>query len=101
MPRGPAELARRTGAPLMPATLHYDGPELVITFHDPIPVGEGEQGVVAAMQAVADRFTDAMREHPVDWHMMQRVFVADLAAGRLGAGKPSDNAADTAADAGA
>lgn len=82
MPRGPAELARRTGAPLMPATLHYDGPELVITFHDPIPVGEGEDGIVAAMQAVADRFTDAMREHPVDWHMMQRVFVADLAASR-------------------
>ena len=30
------------------------------------------------MQAVADRFTDAFRAHPVDWHMMQRVFVADL-----------------------
>jgi phosphatidylinositol dimannoside acyltransferase len=82
MPRGPAELARRTGAPLMPATLHYDGPELVITFHDPIPVAEGEEGIVAAMQAVADLFTDALRAHPVDWHMMQRVFVADLAGGR-------------------
>lgn len=82
MPRGPAELARRTGAPLMPATLHYDGPELVITFHDPIPVAEGEEGIVSAMQAVADLFTDALRAHPVDWHMMQRVFVADLAGGR-------------------
>lgn len=82
MPRGPAELARRTGAPLMPATLHYDGPELVITFHDPIPVAEGEDGIVSAMQAVADLFTDALRAHPVDWHMMQRVFVADLAGGR-------------------
>jgi KDO2-lipid IV(A) lauroyltransferase len=82
MPRGPAELARRTGAPLMPATLHYDGPELVVTFHDPIPVGEGEQGVADAMQAVADRFTAAMREHPADWHMMQRVFLADLAGRR-------------------
>ena len=82
MPRGPAELARRTGAPLMPATLHYDGPELVITFHDPIPVAEGEEGIVSTMQAVADLFTDALRTHPVDWHMMQRVFVADLAGGR-------------------
>jgi phosphatidylinositol dimannoside acyltransferase len=27
---------------------------------------------------VADRFTDALRAHPADWHMMQRVFVADL-----------------------
>jgi KDO2-lipid IV(A) lauroyltransferase len=78
MPRGPAELARRTGAPLIPATLHYDGPDLVVTFHDPVPHAEGEEGIVAMMQAVADRFTDAFRAHPVDWHMMQRVFVADL-----------------------
>ena len=78
MPRGPAELARRTGAPLVPATLHYEGPELVITFHDRVPVGEGEAGTRAAMQAVADTFSEALREHAVDWHMMQRVFVEDL-----------------------
>jgi lauroyl/myristoyl acyltransferase len=77
MPRGPAELARRTGAPLIPATLHYDGPDLVVTFHDTVPVAEGEAGVVVAMQEVADRFTAAMHDHAVDWHMMQRVFVAD------------------------
>ena len=85
MPRGPAELARRTGAPLIPATLHYEGPEMVITFHDPVPVAEGEEGIVAMMQAVADRFTDAFRAHPADWHMMQRVFVADLSAGSTAA----------------
>ncbi len=78
MPRGPAELARRTGAPLVPATLHYDGPDLVVTFHDPVAHVEGPDGVVTMMQAVADRFTDALREHTVDWHMMQRVFVGDL-----------------------
>jgi phosphatidylinositol dimannoside acyltransferase len=78
MPRGPAELARRTGAPLVPATLAYDGPELVVTFHPPVPHVAGEDGVVVMMQAVADRFTDALLAHPADWHMMQRVFVADL-----------------------
>jgi lauroyl/myristoyl acyltransferase len=78
MPRGPAELARRTGAPMVPATLHYDGPELVVTFHDTVPVGESEAGTAAAMQQVADRFSAAIRDHAVDWHMMQRVFVADL-----------------------
>ena len=77
MPRGPAELARRTGAPLIPATLAYDGPDLVITFHDPVPPAEGEQGLATMMQAVADCFTDGFRAHPQDWHMMQRVFVAD------------------------
>lgn len=78
MPRGPAELARRTGAPLVPATLAYDGPELVITFHEAVPVADGEEGVVTMMQAVADRFTEALCADPVDWHMMQRVFTADL-----------------------
>jgi KDO2-lipid IV(A) lauroyltransferase len=38
--------------------------------------------VVAAMQQVADRFTDGFRAHTADWHMMQRVFVADLDRGR-------------------
>jgi len=78
MPRGPAVLARRTGAPLVPATLHYDGPDLVLTFHPPVPAAEGEAGVVAMMQGVADRFTEGLREHPQDWHMMQKVFVDDL-----------------------
>lgn len=78
MPRGPAELARRTGAALIPATLAYDGPEMVITFHDPIPEVAGEDGAKVMMQAVADVFTEALRADPVDWHMMQRVFTADL-----------------------
>ena len=30
------------------------------------------------MQAVADRFSGEFRAHPTDWHMMQKVFVADL-----------------------
>jgi KDO2-lipid IV(A) lauroyltransferase len=82
MPRGPAELARRTGAPLIPATLAYDGPELVITFHDPVPAVDGEEGITTMMQSVADRFTEGFRAHPRDWHMMQRVFVADRGPAR-------------------
>ena len=78
MPRGPAELARRTGAPLIAATLAYDGPELVVSFHGPVPPAEGEEGLVTMMQAVADYFTEGLRAHPADWHMMQRVFIADL-----------------------
>jgi hypothetical protein len=29
------------------------------------------------MQQVADRFSEALRTDPVDWHMMQRVFVEE------------------------
>jgi len=74
MPRGPAVLARRTGAPLVPATLHYVGDEMTIHFHPPVPHADGDQGIVAMMQCVADAFTAGISEHPQDWHMMQRVF---------------------------
>jgi lauroyl/myristoyl acyltransferase len=82
MPRGPALLARRTGAALVPATLHYAGPEMVITLHPPVEHREGDEGLAAMMQDVADSFTRELRAHPEDWHMMQRVFTADLGAAR-------------------
>ena len=78
MPRGPAVLAQRTGAPLVPVTFHYDGDEMVLTFHAPVEHRAGDEGVAAMMQDVADAFTVAFREHPADWHMMQKVFSADL-----------------------
>ena len=80
MPRGPALLARSTGAPLIPVTLAYRGEDMEITFHEPIPHQDGDAGLVVMMQAVADRFTEGLVADPQDWHMMQRVFVADLDA---------------------
>jgi phosphatidylinositol dimannoside acyltransferase len=78
MPRGPALLARRTGSPLVPVTLHYDGPDMVIRFHPPVPHADGEDGIAAMMQGVADVFTSGLAEHPQDWHMLQRVFAEDV-----------------------
>jgi phosphatidylinositol dimannoside acyltransferase len=75
LPRGPAALAQQTGAPLMPVTLSYDGDHLVMHLHQPVPHQAGEAGVVAMTQALADVFTGAIREHPQDWHMMQKVFL--------------------------
>jgi phosphatidylinositol dimannoside acyltransferase len=82
MPRGPALLARRTGAPLIPVTLQYTAAELVIRFHEPVPHRDGDDGLLTMTQDVADVFTRGFREHPQDWHMMQRVFTADLDARR-------------------
>lgn len=79
MPRGPAVLAQRTGAALLPVTMSYDGPDLAITIHDPVPHVEGEDGVAAMMQQVADVFGEAFAAHPADWHMMQKVFVGGSA----------------------
>lgn len=72
MPAGPAALSVRTGAPLIPATLHYDGPDLVITFHDPI---DRTGGSAQMTQRCADAFALGIAEHPQDWHMLQRIFL--------------------------
>jgi KDO2-lipid IV(A) lauroyltransferase len=72
MPAGPAALSVRTGAPLIPATLHYDGPDLVITFHDPI---DRTGGPARMTQRCADAFALGIAEHPQDWHMLQRIFL--------------------------
>ncbi len=78
LPGGPAVLARMTGAPLVAATLSYAGPLLRIDFSDPVPVVRGKDGVRAMTQTVADAFSTGIRRTPQDWHMLQRVFVADL-----------------------
>jgi lauroyl/myristoyl acyltransferase len=93
LPRGPAMLARRTGAPLVPVTLHYVGKELVITFHPPVPHIQGPEGLAVMTQRVADTFTAALREHPQDWHMMQRVFVDEATPARPVGSAPSGPAA--------
>jgi phosphatidylinositol dimannoside acyltransferase len=89
MPAGPAALAMRTGAALVPVTLWYEGDEpdhtLVVWFQDeivPPPDVRGSARVIHMTQAVADRFSAGIAEHPQDWHMMQRLFLADLPADR-------------------
>jgi KDO2-lipid IV(A) lauroyltransferase len=77
MPAGPALLARMTGAPLVPLTMAYDGEDLHIALHDPVPVGRGRPGLEEATRQVADVFGCGIAAAPQDWHMMQRVFVED------------------------
>ena len=73
-PAGPAALALKTGAPLLPVTLWFEGEGWVVHVHDPVP-----HSTVAEMtQAVAERFESGIREHPEDWHMLQRLWLSDL-----------------------
>ena len=60
MPVGPAALSLKTGAPLIPATLHYDGADLVITFHDAV---EPDGGAAAMTQRCADAFAAGIAAH--------------------------------------
>lgn len=84
MPAGPAVLALRTGAPLIPMSTWYEGvpPDhgLVVRFEEPVPVPQGttKQKVQVMTQALADIFAERIAEHPTDWHMLQKLFRADL-----------------------
>ncbi|MFJ9517041.1 phosphatidylinositol mannoside acyltransferase [Kitasatospora sp. NPDC101801] len=81
MPAGPAALALRTGAALFPVTLWYDGPVMRAVIHPEVrPPAEGDQReqTLAMTQAMADIWADGIREHPEDWHMLQRFWLADL-----------------------
>lgn len=77
-PAGPAALAVRTGAALTPATLWATPGGWHIRMHEPIPVPDGPDKIKRMTQAVADVFEAGIREHPADWHMLQRLWVADL-----------------------
>ena len=83
---GPAALAGQTGAALMPVTLWYEGENWGAHVHQEIPVpetGTGQGKIAAMTQQLARVFEDGIARHPEDWHMLQKVFVADLDTGRL------------------
>jgi phosphatidylinositol dimannoside acyltransferase len=82
---GPAALAEQTGAALMPVTLWYEGENWGAHIHQEIPVpgtGTGQEKIAAMTQQLARVFEDGIARHPGDWHMLQKVFVADLDTGR-------------------
>lgn len=78
---GPAALAVLTGAALIPATLWFEedgwGVKIGAEIQQPTE-GTRSQKIAAMMQDVARYFEGGIREHPHDWLMLQRVFVADL-----------------------
>jgi KDO2-lipid IV(A) lauroyltransferase len=74
MPAGPAALALKTGAALLPATLWYEGSRWFVRIHEEVPPSD----VATMTQQVANAFEEGIREHPQDWHMLQRLWLADL-----------------------
>jgi KDO2-lipid IV(A) lauroyltransferase len=93
---GPAALAVSSGAALFALSIWYErlpagAPArwgIVAHFHpEVVPPpgpdrGPGRAARVAAMtQQVADDLSAGIADHPVDWHMLQRVFDADLPGG--------------------
>lgn len=81
MPAGPAYLAAKTGAALIPAGLWFTEDGWGLRLHPPIRVS-GTDGVQAATQALADVLAADIAAHPADWHMLQKLWVSDLSAVR-------------------
>ena len=79
MPAGPAVVARRSGAALIPIVCQFTPRGMRIVFRDPIPHRPGPDGLVAMTQEVADFCVATLARQPEDWHMMQRFFPADAA----------------------
>ena len=88
MAAGPASLALVSGAALYPVSIYYErlpagAPSrwgAVVQFHPEVvaPAGERSEQLAEMTQACADALAEGIRRHPQDWHMLQRVFVADL-----------------------
>jgi phosphatidylinositol dimannoside acyltransferase len=87
LPAGPASLAVQTGAALMPVSCWFEGEdEWGAHIYDEIAIpadGTRKEKAAAMTQAMAAAFEEAIREHPQDWHMLQKVFVNDLDPERL------------------
>ncbi len=77
MPVGPALVARRSGAALIPAVCRYVGPEMHISLGPVIESEPGRAGLTAMTQQVADFFAAEIARQPADWHMLQRFFPED------------------------
>ncbi|MFF0814881.1 phosphatidylinositol mannoside acyltransferase [Rhodococcus sp. NPDC003318] len=80
MPAGPARLAIDTGVPLLPVSCWFTPGGWGFHVGEPIDTG---RGVERATQLLADRFEAGIAAHPADWHMLQPVWTADIAADRL------------------
>ena len=86
MPAGPALLAATTGAALMPVGLWFTPAGWGVRVHPPVALpGERlRERVQAGTQALADVFAADIAARPEDWHMLQRLWVADLDPARGG-----------------
>jgi len=80
-PAGPALLALMTDVPLHPVTMWFDGEMCRGYVHDRIEIptdGDRDEKIIAMTQQLARGWESGIREHSADWHMLQKVWVADL-----------------------
>ena len=78
MPSGPALLTLKTGAPLITAYISYLPSGIEIFFDETISLptsGSEAEKIKLITQSIADNFARKIEENPVDWHMLQRIWI--------------------------
>ncbi|KGA08963.1 MAG: Lauroyl/myristoyl acyltransferase [actinobacterium acIB-AMD-7] len=78
MPAGPATLAIKSGSPLITAYIRYLKDGIEITFDETIKLpisGSEAEKIQVVTQSMADNFAKRIKDSPVDWHMLQRIWV--------------------------
>ena len=74
LPAGPATLASRFGAPLLPTAVYFDGAGHHAVVRPPVPPdGDG----AAITQALAHELEDLIRAAPEQWHLFQPNWPSD------------------------
>jgi KDO2-lipid IV(A) lauroyltransferase len=77
MPAGPARLAAMTGATLLIVQQSFTEDGWGVGVHSPMIVHEREE-IPAVTQRMADGFAADIAANPIDWHMLQPLWLADL-----------------------
>ncbi len=86
LPGGPAALALRTGAAILPSAVYQDGPDHRGVVLPPVPAerrGRLRADVARITQDVARSLEDLIRAAPEQWHLMQPNWPSDREALRL------------------
>ena len=81
LPAGPASLAERTGAVLLPAGTYFgEGSDYAFQVYPPLEVEQGEtveERVQATTQALAQVLEEIIRVAPEQWHLVQPNWPSD------------------------
>ncbi|MCT2583165.1 phosphatidylinositol mannoside acyltransferase [Actinophytocola gossypii] len=94
MPAGPARLAATTGAQILVVDNTFTEDGWGLRMHTPILV-HGRDEVASATQRIADGFAADIGANPVDWHMMQKLWIEDLSDERRAALTEPEGAAES------
>ncbi len=79
LPAGPALLARRTGAALLPTAVYFRGNKRVCHIGEPIRVDDSlplKQALAEATQEVARKMQSLIEADPGQWHVLQPIWTS-------------------------